>query len=222
MSPNAASPRPRSHRRGASHLSLVTDETPAAPAVADDEGTGPKHAAPAPRMVAGSATMRALIGLGAILSAFGLSFGKAQALEAAFIPDASVEAEPEVPTDAVDDIPAAPADNAPATTGVPAQKAAAKTTAAGAHTTPGTWNPTVTLAATRTYTVVAEPPHGRHRGQADRDESRHAGDRPTGRHRRSGQHGAHNRPRSRHDGATRPAGKAKGITVVTGYDVRSV
>lgn len=210
MSPNAASPRPRSHRRGTSHLSLVTDETPVTPAVADDEATGPKHAAPAPRlMVAGSATMRALIGLGAILSALGLSFGKAQALEAALLPnDAPAEAEPEVPGDntATD-----PAHKAPATgTETSARKISA----------PGTWTPTVTPAVTRTYTIPA--PAGRHRGQADADEYNHVHERPTGRHRGNGQHGGHNRPRSRHDGTTRPAGKAKGVTLVTGYDVRSV
>jgi hypothetical protein len=209
MSPNAASHRPRSHRRGASHLSLVTDETPATPVVADAEDTGPKHAAPAPPLlVAGSATVRALIALGAILSAIGLSFGKAEALEAAFIPDeASAEAEPDVPTDTVDDgVPAAPAYVVPA----------AMIAATGSRATPGTWTPTVTPAETRTYTVAV--PTGRHRGQADRDEYRHAHDGPTGRHRRTGQ----NRPKSRHDGTTRPSGKWKGITVVTGQDVRSV
>jgi hypothetical protein len=246
MSPNAASPRPRSHRRGASHLSLVTDETPATPVIAviasvkDDEGTGGRHAAPAPGpFVAGSATMRALIALGAILSAIGLSLGKAEALESVFIhDDGPAEAEPDVPVDNVDIVPVAPA--APVAE-VPVQKTAAKTSttteaaaparakavaAVAPKTEPGTWTPTVAPAETQTYTFTTPAPHGRHRGQADHDEDHNTYDGPTGRHRKNGHghHGHHqnNRPKSRQDSTTRPTAKMKGNNGATGHDARLV
>jgi hypothetical protein len=235
MSPNAA-PRPRSHRRGGNHLTLVTNETLAALATAaDDQRTTGAHAAPAPRvMVAGSSTMRALIALGALLSAIGFSIGKAEALLAHEGSDNPAEAEPDVAVPPAGEAPAKPVEKAPAATKTPAKTApavktaakttaAAKVTAAVSRTAPGQWAPAVEPVEAHTYTLAAPAPTGRHRGEAasDRHEWGHAHDRPTGRHRRTTQHGAKHKPKSRHDGTTRPAGKARPTVTTpaaTGHD----
>ncbi|MEU1372015.1 hypothetical protein ABZ454_38915, partial [Streptomyces sp. NPDC005803] len=78
--PNAAR---RPARDGRAHLTLVTSQgepAQAGPADNDRQPAG-RHAAPAARIVppAGSATMRALIALGAVLTAIGCSVGRAEA-----------------------------------------------------------------------------------------------------------------------------------------------
>ncbi|RPE39769.1 hypothetical protein EDD90_2787 [Streptomyces sp. Ag109_O5-1] len=73
---NAASRR----HDGRAHLTLVIDQEQPTALAEDDEQERARRAAPRPIMVAGSATVRALMALGALLTALGMSFGKAEAV----------------------------------------------------------------------------------------------------------------------------------------------
>jgi hypothetical protein len=181
--PNAAR---RPARDGRAHLTLVTDQDePVVPAVDDRQPVG-RHAAPTVRVpLAGSATMRALLALGAVLSAIALSFGKADAVIGS--DHLLEEAEPDIPEPEVV-APIAPADT------TPAAPADAKP-AVASGTTAGHWAPAIKPVTAHTYKlpepIEPAPGPGRHRksasadGRGDRERNRD--DRSSGRHR----HGHH-------------------------------
>ncbi|MFG3287281.1 hypothetical protein ACGF3G_00460 [Streptomyces sp. NPDC048179] len=181
MSTDGATPRLRNSRRGASHLTLVTDdastltirvadvELPAEPAAG-------RHAAPRPLPVTGSVTMRALLALGALAAILGLCTGRAEAVYGS--PDKSRD-----PTEADPEPPAA-VDTLTTTADEPKTRTAA-----------GSWEPAVKPVQVHTFTVTpADPGTGKHRrpdkpaaeDKGDRDEWK----RPDGRHRRPGTPGA--------------------------------
>ncbi|MFF1284281.1 hypothetical protein ACFVY4_26510 [Streptomyces sp. NPDC058299] len=177
MNPNAVRPGTRSTRRG-SHLTLVSADVPETPADGDDERQRGRHAAPVTRLpVAGSATVRALMALGALLSAVGISFGKAEAVLSHGAHEHPVEAEP-----------------MPDPSSQPVLVAADTTTAASAapaQTAPGYWAPAIKPVESRVYRLSTPiPGTGRHRrsaatagwGEWNPDAWPH----PTGRHRKSG------------------------------------
>jgi hypothetical protein len=167
--PSNAAPR-RSARDGRAHLTLVTDRDEP-DGQADDEPQGAKHAAPRPLLMAGSATVRALMALGALLSAIGLSIGKADALRA-------------------HDQPLEEADPAEQ----PAPKAGLTGTGGTTKGSAGYWAPTTRPALTASYAVKAPPPTGKHRKSASTEGwgewNPDQWERPTGRHRKSPAHGA--------------------------------
>lgn len=183
-SPNAT----RRPGRDSAHLTLViTQDEPTVP-VAETRPTSGRHAAPAVRVpLAGSATMRALMALGAVLSAIGFSIGRADAVLQSH--EQLEEAEPDFapvpeavlpPAEAVpDSAPAAPAPVAKA----PGAKPAAAVQATASRTTPGHWEPAIAPVKAYTY-KLPEPVRstGKHRKPGAADDERK--DRRThGRHR---------------------------------------
>ncbi|MFD0032513.1 hypothetical protein ACFVJK_30450 [Streptomyces sp. NPDC127172] len=135
---------------------MVTDQDePALAGPADDDRQpGGRHAAPVVRVpLAGSATMRALIALGAVLSAIGISIGTAGAA-LGFDEPPMEEADPDFAPVPEAVMPDAPAD---------AVSAAASGTAAG-H-----WAPAIRPVKAHTYKLSAPIPvadAGRHRKPA--------------------------------------------------------
>jgi hypothetical protein len=173
--PNAA---PR-RLDGRAHLTLVTDQDePTGPA--DNEQPAGRHAAPRPLMTAGSATVRALMALGALLSALGLSIGKA---EASFFPDQPLE-EADPP-------------EGPAPTVAPTR--ADDSTGGSA----GYWAPSTRPVVAVAYTVQAPAPTGRHRKSAGTEGwgewNPDSWGTPTGRHRKPHTDGKHHHPH-KHNG----------------------
>jgi hypothetical protein len=150
----------RPARDGGAHLTLVTDQDEPAPAGPADDDRQPagRHAAPVVRVpLAGSATMRALMALGAVLSAVGLSFGTAGAA-LGFDGQEIEEADPDIAPvpEAI-----APIDPAPSTPTTPAHAAPA----VAARTAPGHWAPAIKPVKAHTYKLSAPvtPGTGRHR-----------------------------------------------------------
>lgn len=165
--PNAAR---RPVRSGGTHLYLVTEQDgPDAPAVDDSERQQGKHAAPK-LPLAGSATVRALLALGALLSAIGLSIGRADAVRSHHASEEQAT-DPETP----------PVVDGPAVVPQPPREAtAAQATAAGY------WAPTRAPVKAVTYKLPASAAgSGRHRApRAGRVEST-GPITPAGKHRRT-------------------------------------
>ncbi|MEW2301999.1 hypothetical protein AB0958_18835 [Streptomyces sp. NPDC006655] len=173
MSPTAA----RRAARRASHLSLVTVDT--TDTATDDEGEPEprgKHAAPnCPLPIAGSATVRALLALGAVLSAVGLTVGKADAVLSHESQDRPVEAEADM--DSTPDTPVTPT-----TTVVSAPTA--PITAAVPRTSPAHWAPAAKPVETHTYIAAPVQGTGKHRKPTTGEHHERMTMRAPGRHRR--------------------------------------
>ncbi|MFI5814829.1 hypothetical protein ACIA7S_28215 [Streptomyces sp. NPDC051643] len=193
-------------RDGRGHLTLVPQEAPAAPTGdnSNQEPAAPK--AERLRMVPlpGSATMRALIALGALASAFGFSVGRAEAVFGS--PDAPIEQAD--PSDALIPEASMPAATAThhATTDAPKVKAAVSTgTVVNAEpvVAAGKWAPATRHPVQVTYKAL-DPGPGRHRKPHT---ERPTGGSPVGgpgRHRRTNGAG-HN---SRHSGTMSESAKS--------------
>jgi hypothetical protein len=211
MSANAARPGHRATRTG-THLTLITGGMPGPQ---DDSKQAAEPTAPVRRMPpAGSATVRALIALGALLSALGMSVGKAEAvLGGHAVRDRPVEADPDIP--ALPEVATAPVPVAPAAPAAPAVPVAANTghtvTAATARTVPGHWAPAVKPVEAHVYKLSTPVPGtGRHRKTGtDETADTHVSTKPTGRHRKPEQHadnghthpGQHGHGGERHEGS---------------------
>jgi hypothetical protein len=187
MTLNAARPGTRTTRRGDTHLTLVTVDTRDTATEDDTERQRGKHAAPATRLpVAGSATVRALMALGALLSAVGFSFGKAEAVLSHQGQDQQpTEADSVLPTDSRSVLVA---------TGTAAPAATEERSA------PGHWAPAITTAKVRVFKLSTPiTGTGRHRRPAATDgwgERNPDTWRPTGRHRKLVTAPQHSRPGS--------------------------
>ncbi|MHB9861955.1 hypothetical protein [Streptomyces sp. YIM S03343] len=159
----------RRTRSGGTHLTLVTNEADAA-SDDDNEQQSGKHAAPPrPLMVAGSATVRALMALGALLAALGVSIGRADAVLSRDQPLEEAEP-PEQPTPRV------------ALTGTGANTAGMA----------GYWAPATKPVVAASYRVHTPAPTGRHRNSSAAEGSGErkpdTGEKPTGRHRKPHTH----------------------------------
>jgi hypothetical protein len=190
MSPNAARRTPRR----SSHLTLVTIDT-TEPVLVDVESEPPsgKHAAPpCPLPIAGSATVRALMALGALVSALGLSMGRADAAFRSHEHQGRpVEAEADTEPDTAPH-------TAPATTAkvVAAPAAPIVVTAAVSRTSPGHWEPVTKTVKTHSYITTPVPGNGRHRKQSSGEHMEHTTMRAPGRHRREDTPGHMHKPKS--------------------------
>jgi hypothetical protein len=220
MSTPSQTPRRRHARDGRAHLTLVSSQdgpaTPAAPA--DDDEHQPDIQADTTRrlLMSGSATVRALIALGALVTALGLvSAAKSMALEGhEHAPEAANPDRPTADTDAPAPHPpnTAPAPAAPAVPVVPASK-----TASTPQTVPATVkSPTHQPGATDgqsvpiKYTMPGPAPTGKHRRPHGGHEEHHDGHghgNGHGRHRRGDHHDhEHEHGRGGHDHDHRHAG----------------
>lgn len=186
MTPNAV----RRTARSGSHLTLVTTDI-TEPAVDESEQPRGKHAAPAyPLPIAGSATVRALMALGAVLSAVGLSIGRADAALHHQAQEKPAEAQADTTPDVTDTpvmhtvVAAAPA--------APIVAVAART-----RTSPGHWDPVNKPVVTRTYMAAPVQGTGKHRRQPTVEHTGNLTTRATGRHRRTTTQGHVNTPQTR-------------------------
>ncbi|MEU2426918.1 hypothetical protein ABZ619_38900 [Streptomyces sp. NPDC007851] len=184
MTPNAARRAPRR----SSHLSLVTaDTTETATDGEEGQETQGKHAAPhCPLPIAGSATVRALLALGAILSAVGLTVGKADAVLSHESQDRPVEAEADM--DSTPDTPASTVVAAPA-----APIAAVAVT----RTSPAHWAPASKPVKTHTYLAAPVQGTGKHRRPTTGEHPERMTMRAPGRHRRTDAPGHAHKPQTR-------------------------
>lgn len=187
----------RPAREGRGHLTLVTSQdTPAAPAE-DDNDPEPVQQAPRVRMVpmAGSATVRALIALGALASALGLSTGKAQAVFG--FPD-------NTPMEQADpsDVPVVE-EPMPAVVGTHRAAAAPEMPAATVKTVTdaGQWTPATTRRPVTVAYKALPAGTGRHRKPSTERPSAGSPASGPGRHRRTSSNGHHHH----HRGTTRAA-----------------
>ncbi|MGR3875787.1 hypothetical protein ACUXZZ_45460 (plasmid) [Streptomyces graminifolii] len=171
MTPNAARRTPRS----GSHLTLVTTDMTEPDAPVASEQPRAKHAAPSVTLpIAGSATVRALMALGAVLSAVGLTIGRADAARHEVQGKPVEAAQPDTSAD----IPEAPA--------VPEVVPAARivSTSAIVRTAPERWEPASKPVATRTYRSAPVPGTGKHRRQGALEHAGTFAAHTPGRHRR--------------------------------------
>ena len=183
MTPNAV----RRTSRSGSHLTLVITDTTALDIDAESDEPKGKHAAPSVMLpIAGSATVRALMALGAVLSAVGLSIGRADAALHHEAKDKPVESQADTVPDTPDE-PTAP--------GV-APTARIVSTAAITRTSPVRWEPASKSATTRTYMSTPVQGTGKHRRHGTVEHTGTFTGYTPGRHRRMDSQGHTNKPMS--------------------------
>lgn len=181
MTPDAVRRSPRS----GSHLTLVTTDITEPDLDTEGEQTGGKHAAPSVMLpIAGSATVRALMALGAVLSAVGLSIGRADAALHHEVKGKPAEAQADTVPDTTDD--------APATGAAPIVRIVSTT--AVARTSPARWEPAAKPVTTRTYRSTPVQGTGKHRRQGAAEHMGTFTGHASGRHRRVDPQGHANRP----------------------------